>query len=385
MMAMKIERGIGEGFQPPVSPLQARGIRREVTSQAIKFEKDKPSQAGGKNREILFVTKQDLRNENSINENSIKQELFNDYSMLSLISNCRTAPIKKELSLHRRVKINQLLLLLVGLYFSIVSACVRTESPSELPRYVITSPEIAEVVYALNSADKIVGVTEEIDYPPALKSIEKVGAFGAINIERIISLRPTIVFTSGLEQDKLSADLEKMGIKTVRIYPRSIAEMLTGIEVIAETIGIPERGKAFADSLKNELETIRYRGEQKPSVYFEIYGNPVMSVSDQSLIGEVISLAGGVNIFPKLPRDYSRIRQEDVITANPDIIILTYPGVSKEQIKNRKGWQNINACRNDRIYDIDDINPDLILRAGPRIIEGVRALQVILNGVKSEA
>jgi iron complex transport system substrate-binding protein len=111
-----------------------------------------------------------------------------------------------------------------------------------------------------------------------------------------------------------------------------------------------------------------------PRVYIEIYGNPIMSVSDESFVGELITFAGGNNIFPKLPRDYSRINPEEVINNDPEIIILTYPGMTKEQVVQRKGWEVITAVKTGRIYTTSDIDPDVILRASPRIIEGLAGL-----------
>jgi iron complex transport system substrate-binding protein len=262
----------------------------------------------------------------------------------------------------------------------ISAACQQQKTSSTTPRYVITSPEVAEIVYLLNGGESVVGVTSEIDYPLFYDELPKVGRFGAISLERIIALNPTLVFTSGLEQEKLSSDLNKADIETMLVYPQSIEEMLSSITRIAAKIGIVERGKVVADSLRNEIEKIRYGGESRPSVFVEIYGNPVMSISENSFIGELVTLAGGKNIFSELPREYSRIRQEEVIIADPEIIIVTYPGVTAEQIKDRKGWQNIKACQNKRIYTVKDVNPDLILRAGPRVIEGLRLLQELFHG-----
>jgi len=103
-----------------------------------------------------------------------------------------------------------------------------------------------------------------------------------------------------------------------------------------------------------------------------------MSVSDSSYVGELVELAGADNIFSSLPRAYSRIRSEDVITLDPDIILLTYPGVSSDDIKNRMGWEVISACRNNRIYTVEDVDPDLILRAGPRLQKALEELKKIL-------
>jgi len=251
-------------------------------------------------------------------------------------------------------------------------------------RYIITSPEIAEIVYLLQGASNIVGVTIECDYPANLQEIGKVGNFGKVDFEKIISLDPTIVFTSGLEQELLTTELDKLQIPTAQIYPRSIDDMISSIREIGKLIGAEKRANFVADSLITEIEKIsQNNGDRSPTVYVEIYNNPIMSVSDRSFVGEVIQKAGGNNIFAELPRDYSRVKAEDVINADPEIIILTCPPeVTAENIKIRKGWEVISAVENDRIYTALDINPDLIIRATPRVIEGMKKLQKIFKDEK---
>ncbi len=251
-------------------------------------------------------------------------------------------------------------------------------------RYIITSPEIAEIVYLLQGASNIVGVTIECDYPAELQKIEKVGNFGKVDFEKIISLDPTIVFTSGLEQELLTTELEKLQIPTAQFYPKSLNDMISSIREIGKLIGAEKRANFVADSLEIEIEKISINnGDNSPSVYVEIYNNPIMSVSDRSFVGEVIQKAGGNNIFAELPRDYSRVKAEDVINADPVIIVLTCPPeVTAESIKIRKGWEVISAVKNDRIYTALDINPDLIIRATPRVIEGMKQLQKIFKDEK---
>ncbi|MDP8202462.1 MAG: helical backbone metal receptor [Candidatus Tenebribacter burtonii] len=251
-------------------------------------------------------------------------------------------------------------------------------------RYIITSPEIAEIIYLLQGARNIVGVTIECDYPAELKELEKVGNFGKVDFEKIISLDPTIVFTSGLEQELLTTELEKLQISTAQFYPKSIDDMISSIREIGKLIGAEKRANFVADSLETEIEKIAINNvDNSHTVYVEIYNTPIMSVSDRSFVGEVIQKAGGNNIFAELPRDYSRVKAEDVINANPEIIILTCPPeVTAESIKIRKGWEVISAVKNDRIYTALDINPDLIIRATPRVIEGMKILQKIFKNEK---
>jgi len=266
--------------------------------------------------------------------------------------------------------------------FFLVVSC-KNNKPSQEIRYIITSPEVAEIIALIEGTQNIVGVTTECDFPSELKKIPKVGTFGKVDFEKIIELEPTIVFISGLEQKHLAAELNKLNIKTELIYPKSIAEMISSIRKIGTLLDKEKRANFIADSLQTQINQFTSSTNSTnstnltnlPKVYIEIYGNPIMSVSDNSFIGEVIQLAGGNNIFAHLPRDYSRIKPEDVILADPEIILLTYPGISAEQIKERKGWYIISACKNNRIYTVEDINPDLILRASPRIIEGMKLLQ----------
>ncbi|MEA1898489.1 MAG: helical backbone metal receptor [Bacteroidota bacterium] len=251
-------------------------------------------------------------------------------------------------------------------------------------RYIITSPEIAEIIYLLQGAENIVGVTIECDYPAKLHEIEKVGNFGKVDFEKIISLDPTIVFTSGLEQELLTTELQKLQIPTAQFYPKSIDNMISSIREIGELIGAEKRANFVADSLSTEIKKISQNNDDNsPKIYVEIYNNPIMSVSDRSFVGEVIQKAGGNNIFAELPRDYSRVKAEDIINADPEIIVLTCPPeVTAESIKIRKGWEVISAVKNDRIYTALDINPDLIIRATPRVIEGMKILQKIFSHEK---
>ena len=252
-----------------------------------------------------------------------------------------------------------------------------TKSPStNTPRYVILSPEIAEILSALNVSNRIVGITRECDYPPELQSIRTVGNFGQYNLESIIALNPSAVFTTALEQSEITTQLQRLNITTHQFYPRNIPELFDTIKSLGKIVEKETVADSLINYMQTNLEQFSYykTEERKPTIYIEIYGNPIMSADDSSYLGQLLIYAGLDNIFPELIRDYARVNPEDVVSRNPDIILLTYPGITKEDIKNRKGWSNINAVINDRIYDINDINPDLILRAGPRNIMGIHKL-----------
>ncbi len=275
-----------------------------------------------------------------------------------------------------RTSATQLLCLM--LLFTAISC--RKLPPQNTGKYVVLSTETAEIIAALGAAENIVGVTKECDFPEALKAKELVGNFGAIDMEKVISLAPKIVFVSGLEQEAISLDLQKLGIEVYRSYPRTVKEMYQEIIQIGKLIGKESEAKALKQDLEQSIATIveENAGKARPDVYLEIYRDPLMSVADDSFVGEVIELAGGNNVFDRLERDYARVKAESVIKAAPDLMIC-YSRDTKENILSRKGWDRIPAIQNERIYFEEDMNPDLIQRAGPRCVEGMKALSALFD------
>ena len=250
---------------------------------------------------------------------------------------------------------------------------------------VVLSPEVAEIICALNAEKEITGITAECNYPPSLQQKKIVGSFSSIDKEAIIALNPELIFCSSLEQENIAYDLKNLGFRVEVIYPKGINEMLSDIERIGTLIRKKEEAVKLVNYLKEEIEKIKAnaQGKLRPKVYLEIYRNPLMSVSDSSFIGELIELAGGDNIFSTLERDYARINPEAVIAAKPDIMIC-YSQDTLKNIINRKGWQNIPAIQKRRIYFEKDINPDLLQRATPRCIEGMKELAKIFAEWREE-
>lgn len=271
----------------------------------------------------------------------------------------------------------KLILFTLSLLLLLAASCRRGEVQKQ-ERYVVLSPEIAEILAALDLTDRIVGLTDECSYPPALAEIEKVGAFGGVKLEKVLALKPSLVFTTSLEQDAIAQDLRRLGYRVESLYPKSVAEIYSGILHLGELTGSGDRAQALVKDMQTQISAIRQQnlGKSIPKVYLEIYRDPLMSVADNSFVGELIELAGGDNVFNTLERDYSRVNPEAVIKAAPDIMIC-YSRDSRQNILSRKGWQDIPALKNDMIFFESDIDPDLIQRAGPRIVQGIQRLSEI--------
>lgn len=243
-------------------------------------------------------------------------------------------------------------------------------------RVVSLVPSITEIIFALGQKDCLVGNTVYCDYPAAAKDIYKVGDFSNPSLEKIVALKPEIVFTTMPEQKIIIEQLKELKIPVFISQPVTINRMLEEIKTIGKIFGVAPKGESLAMAIEMELKEIRPKGFAIPT-YLEISSIPLMTVGSGSFINDVINRAGGKNIFADLVQEYPVIDQEEVIKRNPSVIFILHPLTPKEEVKRRLGWQNITAVRENRIYD--DVNPDLIFRPGPRIVQGIKALNSRLS------
>jgi len=276
------------------------------------------------------------------------------------------------------------ILLIIGLLFlgtvpdTAISSSPKGTVPNK-PRYISLAPSTTEILFALGLDEEIVGISTYCNWPPSAKTKERVGEFSQVNFEKILSLRPDYVFCTGLEQAPIIAELRRLNLKVYVADPKNMQELFNSIRNIGE---ITEKGKE-AESLINDMKTqiaeitskVRLIPENKrPKVFIEIWHDPLTTAGKGSFIDELITLAGGVNIAADTKRPYSIFSPEEIIKRNPDCIILTY--MDKETpsklVGGRFGWKQISAVKNNRLYN--DISPDLLLRPGPRVAQGLKEI-----------
>jgi iron complex transport system substrate-binding protein len=246
-------------------------------------------------------------------------------------------------------------------------------------RFISLSPAATEILFALGLGELIVGDTTFCNYPEQALAVPKVGTFSEANIEKVIFLNPDIIFATGLEQAQTVRRLEQVGLKVFVSDPKSLAELMQSIIQIGRLTGKESEAEALVLALQGRIDIIKSKVERipqdkKPKVFIEIWYDPLMTAGSGSIVDELIALSGGLNIANDTQKPYSRFSAEVAIQRNPDVIILGYmtKDNTKDLVSNRFGWKNINAVRNKRV--ISDINPDLILRPGPRIVDGLEEI-----------
>jgi len=247
-------------------------------------------------------------------------------------------------------------------------------------RYVSLTPATTEILFALGLDEEIAAVTTYCNYPGKALAKDKVGTFSEPSIEKILSLKPALVFATGLEQAQTVERLKQVGIEVQVSDPSTIAELIASIEAIGQKTNRTAEAKRLTADMKKRIERIREKinaipASQRQKVFLEIWQDPLLTAGKGSIVDEIITCAGGINIAHDTLRPYSYFSQEQVVARNPDCIILghrqgKYSAV--EAVYARTAWRSINAVKKKRVYN--DIDPDTLLRPGPRIIDGLEAL-----------
>jgi iron complex transport system substrate-binding protein len=251
-----------------------------------------------------------------------------------------------------------------------MSFCARKHTPNGY-RIVSLSPAMTEILFSLGAGDKIVGVTTFCDFPVQAKKITKVGDFSHPSIERIVGLKPNLVIVNLPEQTRVKKELDKLNIETFVSAPSSLAEIYHEISALGTKLGFGKTADSLVQYMTDNLKQVV--PEQRKKIYIEISPKPIVTIGAKTFLNDLIYEAGGINIFTDLDKDYPVVGQETVILRNPDIIIVLHP----QEIAGRTGWHKVTAIMKDRVYN--NLNPDHLMRPGPRLVQGFKQLVGIIN------
>ncbi|MHB0912333.1 MAG: ABC transporter substrate-binding protein [Armatimonadota bacterium] len=244
--------------------------------------------------------------------------------------------------------------------------------PREPRRIISLAPSNTEILFALGLEKKIVGVTNWCDYPAAAKKKPKVGD-RTTNMEKVLTLKPDLVLAHGTVNDTAIRALEKHGMRVVAVDPKTIDEVLRDIKLIGR---ITNREKAAAKvageitKARNDVKKRVAKVKTKPRVLVAIQMEPLWVAGPSTFVDEMIRLAGGVNVAADSRPGFAQFSTEAAILAKPTVIISTDKGGARFF---RSGiWKNSKA-------QVCETSPDALVRPGPRLAEGIRAVAKLLH------
>ena len=265
------------------------------------------------------------------------------------------------------------LLLILGFGLPLASSAIRIVS---------LSPSITYNLQQMGADSCIVGRTSFCPLPQEGNSSEIVGNVLEVNLEKILALRPDIVFCMVFTQAQVQERLRDLGIEVKDFRtPKSFDEIceqaveigrLAGMETQAEAL--VERERAEVDRIsrrfmanqggatENETGLSGSENGRKPQAakalngartFFQIGSDPVFPVIEGTFMNQYLEFLGLDNIV----KDYkgNGISQEYVVAAAPQIMFISQmSGLGAKIAEDWKRFGNIPAVRDGHLFLVND-------------------------------
>jgi iron complex transport system substrate-binding protein len=232
-----------------------------------------------------------------------------------------------------------------------------------------------EVLYAIGAGGQIAAVDKTSDCPASTATLPKTDAFNP-SVESISALKPDLVVLF-YDPGDLVTSLQGAGLTTILLNtPSSIDQVFQQAALLGQATGHASEASKLVDRMKSRIDAIKKTIPSTvthPSVYHEI-DNTYFTAGPGSFIDDLYQVLGARNIAASTGEAFPQLSQESIIAANPDVIVLADEdaGETPAKVQARAGWSSISAVQADRIYTID---PDIVSRPGPRLIDALEMLE----------
>lgn len=241
-------------------------------------------------------------------------------------------------------------------------------------------PSLTETICALDACNRLVATDDYSNWPASVAAIPKVGGPEDPNVELIVRQQPQLVLLARIGY--VSTRLAQLGIPTFVMESLTYRDVERQIRTVAAILGQEARGAALSAEIAAAVDAVargyRTNVHTAARVYFEIDSSPY-AAGPTSFIGELLSRLGALNIVTPGLGAFPKLNPEYVVVNNPDVIML--PHAATAPLAQRPGWSAIRAVREGRICTFTDADPDTIMRPGPRVAEGMRAIAACLTRV----
>ncbi len=224
-------------------------------------------------------------------------------------------------------------------------------------RIISLSPASTELVFALGAGAQLVGRTRWCDYPAAVANVPDVGDGVPPNIEAVLARHPDLVLLYRSAQNAdAAARFRAAGIAVLTLR----MDQLDDVARVARLLGPPLGHVASADSLAGALEAVlgemretRARDTSRaPTVLLLAWDQPPIAIGSGSFQSEILTLAGGRNLFADFATPSAPVSLEAIAARNPDFILTgdsVVPGYTT-----RPEWRVVPAVAQRRFIHFGD-------------------------------
>lgn len=250
---------------------------------------------------------------------------------------------------------------------------------------VSVSPGATEMLFAAGAGAQVTATVEYSDEPPAARAVPRVGDVTAIDMERLVALRPDVVVAwpaggNPAQRQKLVA----LGIPIYDQQVERLSDLPASLRRLGMLAGTQAAAERAARSLEARLATLARTygarpGGRRPTVLLQVWNRPIYTIGGKHLMSDALALCGARNVFADLPEPGPLVDIEAVIARNPDIIIAAAPpGEGAAWVADWQRFPTLAAVRSQRVVAFED---QALSRLGPSVVDATEELCRTIAGV----
>lgn len=283
--------------------------------------------------------------------------------------------------------LRSLALVAAAAMFAVVAPASVSGATGEKPppaRIVSLVPAITETIFAIGAGPRVVGVSAYCDFPGEAAPLPKVGTFTEPVAEVIVALRPDLVLTSPSPGNETSVRaIERTGIRVAVVQSEGgLKEARAAMLEVALQVGKGPAGEALVAGIDARLDAVRRAAGPLDRVKAAVVvgREPLVLAGPASYLGELLQLAGGLNIADEVGGRWPRVGMEFLVQAAPEVLVDLSASMgetpSSDSLSSWSAVASVPAVAKGRVV-ADRVS--VMLRPGPRLAEAAEALFAALH------
>jgi ABC-type Fe3+-hydroxamate transport system substrate-binding protein len=208
-----------------------------------------------------------------------------------------------------------------------------------IPKRIISLvPSQTELLFDLGLRNEIIGITKFCIHPEEwFHSKTRIGGTKQLNLEKIKALNPDLIIANKEENTKEQIEELMNDFSVWTSDVKTLDDALEMIDSIGKMVDKEGEAKNIIKQINNNFNILLKSSFKK--VLYLIWKDPFMTINKDTFINDMIQRCGLDNVFSNRPDRYPEITIDDIIKANPELVLLPsepYPFKEKhvQKIKN---------------------------------------------------
>jgi iron complex transport system substrate-binding protein len=229
-------------------------------------------------------------------------------------------------------------------------------------------------LFLLGAGDRVIGVSNQCDWPDQARSKPRIGDLLNPDAERILASRPDLVIASTAGNERSAVlKLASLGLPVFVTAPRSVDGIFSTTAMIGRIIDSNAAGDRLVVQMRNRLAAVKEKlsGLSPTRAFFITWFDPLLAPGRETFETDILRQIGIESITAEFSDYYPRISLEEVLARDPDVIItVQHTGQPLPDLRQIAGWSHLRAVRQGSVY----ILSETFQHPSPRFLDGVEDL-----------